>query len=70
MKIWDKLHKSNTIRRHIWFEQESYIVILSKWKNETVYKFVSSFVTDYNNIRRRYEKEYQRYIRNGNQPIV
>lgn len=68
-KIWDKRYKTHQVNTHIWYEKESFIIVLSKWKQEIKYNFVTSFVTNYQRKIEQCEKDYRRYIKNGKQPI-
>ncbi|MBN2858085.1 MAG: hypothetical protein JXN63_06765 [Candidatus Delongbacteria bacterium] len=69
LKIWDKKYSDNQINRHIWYERQSYLIVLGRWKNESKYNLLTSFATEYNDKKSQCQKEYQRYINNGNQPI-
>ncbi|MBN2771779.1 MAG: hypothetical protein JXR90_13885 [Spirochaetes bacterium] len=69
LKIWEKQYSANQINTHIWYEQKSYLIVLGRWKKEDKYNLLTSFATEYNDKKRQCQKEYQRYINNGNQPL-
>jgi len=70
-KIWEKKKDGspNQINTHIWYEEEAYLIVLGRWKNEEKYNMITSFVVNYKFKRQQLEKDYQRYLQNGKNPV-
>lgn len=68
-KIWEKRSRNHQVNIHIWYEEEDFLIVLGRWKDETKYNMITSFVTNYTGKRRQCEKDFAKYIKNGNTPI-
>ena len=60
-KIWER-QEGNQTKIHIWYEEEDFLIVIGKWKNENKYNMITSFITNYPDKRKSCEKEYQKYI--------
>lgn len=58
LKVWDKPHKG-TVRTHILFEEQKYIVVLEKRTEYTL--LITAFYLDYEHALRKKLKEYEKY---------
>ncbi len=68
-KIWKKKVRGHQINTHIWYEEEDFLIVLGRWKDESKYNMITSFVTNYTGKRRQCEKDYKKYVKNNSNPI-
>lgn len=68
-KIWEKRARSHQIKTHIWYEEEDFLIVLGRWRNELKYNMITSFITNYKQKRKECEKNYQKYLNNDKNPI-